>query len=73
MMALWLHEAIMPTQHPKVIDNSKRVIGTSPSGHPLYGWDEVYPDGTIRSFGEFWTSCTGQSGIVYGLSVVLPL
>lgn len=63
----------MTIQHPRVIDSSKRVIGTSPSGHPLYGWDEAYPDGTIRSFGEFWTSCTGQSGTVYGLSVVLPL
>ncbi len=62
----------MDNQHPKVIEGSKRIIGYTPSGCPLIAWDELYPDGSIQAFGEFWTSCTATSGTTYGLSVVHP-
>jgi len=63
----------MSGYHPKVIEDSKRRIGSTPSGQPLIAWDEVYPDGSIKSFGEYWTVFISTSGIRYGLSVVLPI
>lgn len=56
--------------HPRLIPGSERVIDFTPSGSPLYRWEERYPDGTVRTFEEFWASVTGASGTTYGLSLV---
>lgn len=63
----------MGSKHPQVVRGSQRTIGHTPSGGALIAWDEIYPDGSVMSFGEFWTSCTATSGTTYGLSVVRPL
>jgi len=56
--------------HPTPLPCTTKVIGRTPSGAPLYQWDERYPDGSIKTFHEIWTSVTGQTGTTYGLSVV---
>lgn len=56
----------MTAQHPKVIPESTRVWGRTPSGGPLWEWQERYPDGTVRTFHEIWTAVRVRSTMCYG-------
>jgi hypothetical protein len=58
-------------KHPTPIAGTTRVIGACPSG-PLTAWDELYPDGTVRTFMEVYTVTEGASGTKYGGTVVVP-
>ena len=58
--------------HPKPIQGSVRTIGKCQSGRPLIAWDELYPDGTIRTFKEVVTVTKGASGVKYVGTMVVP-
>lgn len=57
--------------HPQVIAGSERNIGTCPAG-PLIAWDEIYPDGSVKTFKEIYNIVTGASGTQYGCRLVVP-
>lgn len=40
--------------HPSVIQGTQRAYAKTPSGSPLYQWNERYPDGSVRTFQEVW-------------------
>ena len=57
--------------HPQVLAGSERNIGTCPAG-PLLAWDEIYPDGSVKTFKEIYNVVTGASGTQYGCRLVVP-
>lgn len=36
---------------PRIVNS--RIIGTAPAHGELRAWDEIFPDGTVKSFEEF--------------------
>ena len=58
-------------KHPYPINGSERVIGTCPQGD-LIAWDEMYPDGSVKTFKEIYQTATGASGTVYGYKMPVP-
>jgi hypothetical protein len=38
---------------PRIVNS--RVIGSAPAHGDLRAWDEVFPDGSVKSFEEFHT------------------
>lgn len=51
------------------ITNS-RLIGHA-HGHEMHAWDEIEPDGTVRSFEEYPTTCyLPVAGFTIGLTMV---
>lgn len=64
-----------PSRHPQVVAESRHVVGTAPypSTQPLMEWDEVYPDGSQRTFREVWTVVQAESGTRYGGVQVLEV
>ena len=39
---------------PRIVNS--RVIGRAPAHGDLRAWDEIFPDGTVKSFEEYHTS-----------------
>lgn len=58
--------------HPKVLTETFAVYDHSPTGQALRTWQELYPDGSLRSFREIWVVVTAASGTRYGGVQVTP-
>lgn len=60
------------TTHPKVLTETFAVYDHSPTGQALRTWQELYPDGSLRSFREIWVVVTAASSTRYGGVQVTP-